>query len=95
MVLALIISFVSFIVCLSIGLLVYYQSSKKLEHKLFFALCLVNSWMSLSIRMHYSAMASALNVLKNCTAMKTGTVMKNNFDRFMPGHKKESCSYEL
>ena len=48
MVLALIISFVSFIVCLSIGLLVYYQSSKKLEHKLFFALCLVNSWMALS-----------------------------------------------
>ena len=48
MVLPLTISFFSFIICLMIGFLVYYQSSKKLEHKLFLTLCLVNSWMALS-----------------------------------------------
>jgi len=48
MILPLTISFVAFIVCLLIGFLVYYQSSKKLEHKLFLALCLVNAWMALS-----------------------------------------------
>jgi PAS domain S-box-containing protein len=48
MILPLTISLVAFIVCLLIGFLVYYQSSKKLEHKLFLALCLVNAWMALS-----------------------------------------------
>ncbi|MBN1904024.1 MAG: PAS domain S-box protein [Deltaproteobacteria bacterium] len=48
MILPLTISFIAFVVCLLIGFLVYYQSSKKLEHKLFLALCLVNAWMALS-----------------------------------------------
>ncbi len=48
MILPLSISLAAFIVCLLIGFLVYYQSSKKLEHKLFLALCLVNAWMALS-----------------------------------------------
>lgn len=48
MIVPLTISFVAFVVCLLIGFLVYYQSSKKLEHKLFLALCLVNAWMALS-----------------------------------------------
>ncbi len=48
MILPLTISLVAFVVCLLIGFLVYYQSSKKLEHKLFLALCLVNAWMALS-----------------------------------------------
>ncbi|GEM_PF-2839887 len=48
MILPLSISLVAFVVCLLIGFLVYYQSSKKLEHKLFLALCLVNAWMALS-----------------------------------------------
>ena len=48
MLLPLTVSFFSFIICLMIGFLVYYQSGKKLEHKLFLTLCLVNSWMALS-----------------------------------------------
>ncbi len=48
MIVPLTISLVAFIVCILIGFLVYYQSCKKLEHKLFLALCLVNAWMALS-----------------------------------------------
>jgi PAS domain S-box-containing protein len=59
MILLLTISLVAFVVCLLIGFLVYYQSSKKLEHKLFLALCLVNAWMALSEFMFIQSAESA------------------------------------
>jgi PAS domain S-box-containing protein len=44
-----IINFIAFIVCFSIGVYVFYKSGKKLEHRLFLALCLINSWMAICV----------------------------------------------
>lgn len=46
MIIPLSLCFLSFIVCLFFGFLIYCGSSKRLEHKLFLSLCIINAWMS-------------------------------------------------
>ena len=62
MILPLSVSLLAFFVCLLTGFIVYSSSSRKLEHKLFLALCFVNAWMSLSEFLFIQSTASPLTI---------------------------------
>lgn len=67
-----IVSFMSFLICPLIGVLVYYHSGKRIEHALFLAFCLVNAWMALSDFLLAQSTVPAIAVLWARTGIAPG-----------------------
>lgn len=67
-----IVPLISFLLCAAIGVVVYYHSGKRIEHRLFLAFCLVNAWMALSDFLFAQSAAPSMAVIWARTGIAPG-----------------------